>query len=100
KPQLTDFTVTDGQQEDAVLAVVAAVEQQSEHPIALAIVQAAEQRELHIPSISEFQSITGMGVQATVDDKLVQVGAARLIDSLGSSVDEFSVQAQQLGEQG
>src|SRR5690606_5209697 len=62
KPQLTDFTVTAGQHDDAVLALVAAVEQQSEHPIAQAIVQAAEQRGLSIPSITEFQSITGMGV--------------------------------------
>lgn len=100
KPQLTDFTVTEGQQEDAVLAVVAAVEQQSEHPIALAIVQAAEQRELQIPAISEFQSITGMGVQATVDGKLVQIGADRFMDSLGVSVADFAAQAQQLGEQG
>ncbi|HZJ93316.1 MAG TPA: heavy metal translocating P-type ATPase, partial [Thiopseudomonas sp.] len=54
QPQLTDFTVTDTYQEDPVLALIAAVEQQSEHPIAQAIVQAAEQRELQIPSISEF----------------------------------------------
>ncbi len=100
KPQLTDFTVTEGQQEDAVLAVVAAVEQQSEHPIAQAIVQAAEQRELQISAISDFQSITGMGVQATVDGKLVQIGADRFMDSLGVSVADFSAQAQQLGEQG
>ena len=100
KPQLTDFTVTAGQQDDSVLALVAAVEQQSEHPIAQAIVQAAEERELHIPAISEFQSITGMGVQATVDGKLVQIGADRFMDSLGVSAAEFSAQAQQLGEQG
>ena len=100
KPQLTDFTVTDGQQEDAVLAVVAAVEQQSEHPIALAIVQAAEQRELQIPSINDFQSITGMGVQGTVDGKLVQIGADRFMNSLGIGTADFSAQAQQLGEQG
>lgn len=100
KPQLTDFTVTEGQREDALLAVVAAVEQQSEHPIALAIVQAAEQRELQMPAISDFQSITGMGVQATVDGKLVQIGADRFMDSLGVSVANFSAQAQQLGEQG
>ncbi len=100
KPQLTDFTVTEGLQEDAVLAVVAAVEQQSEHPIALAIVQAAEQRELQIPTISEFQSITGMGVQATVNGKLVQIGADRFMDSLNIATADFSAQAQQLGEQG
>ena len=100
KPQLTDFTVTAGQQDDSVLALVAAVEQQSEHPIAQAIVQAAEERKLHIPAITEFQSITGMGVQATVDGKLVQIGADRFMDSLGVSAAGFSAQAQQLGGQG
>ena len=100
KPQLTDFTVTSGQQDDVVLALVAAVEQQSEHPIAQAIVQAAEQRGLSIPTITEFQSITGMGVQALVDGQLVQIGADRFMHSLDISTDEFSSQAQQLGEQG
>ena len=100
KPQLTDFSVTDDQQEDSVLALVAAVEQQSEHPIALAIVQAAEERVLQIPAISEFQSITGMGVQATVDGQLIQIGADRFMHSLDISTDDFAAQAQQLGEQG
>ena len=100
KPQLTDFTVTADQQDDAVLALVAAVEQQSEHPIAQAIVQAAQQRELDIPTITEFQSITGMGVQALVDGQLVQIGADRFMHSLDISTDQFSAQAQQLGEQG
>ena len=100
QPQLTDFSVTAGQQEDKVLALVAAVEQQSEHPIAQAIVKAAEQRELQIPSIDQFQSITGMGVQALVSGQLLQIGADRFMHSLDISTDEFSQQAQQLGEQG
>lgn len=100
KPQLTDFAVTDTQQEDRVLAVVAAVEQQSEHPIAQAIVNAALERQLQIPSISEFQSITGMGVQAMVDGQNIQIGADRFMNSLNINTDEFSEHAQQLGEQG
>ena len=100
KPQLTDFTVTHGQQDDVVLALVAAVEQQSEHPIAQAIVQAAEQRTLQTATISEFQSITGMGVQAMVDGQLVQIGADRFMHSLDISTDVFAAPAQHLGEQG
>ncbi|MDY0205363.1 MAG: heavy metal translocating P-type ATPase [Pseudomonas sp.] len=100
KPQLTDFAVTDTQQEDRVLALVAAVEQQSEHPIAQAIVNAALERQLQIPSISEFQSITGMGVQATVDGQQIQIGADRFMTSLNINTDQFAKQAQQLGEQG
>ena len=49
-------------------------------------------------SITEFQSITGMGVQALVDGQLVQIGADRFMHSLDISTDEFSAQAQQLGE--
>lgn len=100
QPQLTDFTVTDTHQEDRVLALVAAVEQQSEHPIAQAIVQSATQRKLQIPSISEFQSITGMGVQATVDGQQIQIGADRFMTSLNINTDQFAQQTQQLGEQG
>ncbi|WP_321553538.1 heavy metal translocating P-type ATPase [Denitrificimonas halotolerans] len=100
QPQLTDFVVTATQHDASVLALVAAVEQQSEHPIAQAIVQDAEQRGLSIPSIAEFQSITGMGVQAKVEGQLVQIGADRFMDSLGISTAQFTEQAQQLGEQG
>ena len=100
KPQLTDFAVTDSFQEDAVLALVAAVEQQSEHPIAQAIVSAAIERELEIPSISEFQSITGMGVHAMVSGQHVQIGADRFMESLNISTAEFAEQAQTLGKQG
>ncbi len=100
KPQLTDFAVTNTHPEDLVLALVAAVEQQSEHPIAQAIVNAALERQLQIPSISEFQSITGMGVQAMVDGQKIQIGADRFMNSLQINTDEFSAQAQLLGEQG
>ena len=100
QPQLTDFLVSAGQQEEQVLALVAAVEQQSEHPIAQAIVKAAEQRQLQIPSISEFKSITGMGVRANVDGQLLQIGADRFMHSLNISTAAFTEQAQQLGEQG
>lgn len=100
KPQLTDFVVTTAHQDNHVLAVVAAVEQQSEHPIAQAIVSAAMERELQIPAIKDFQSITGMGVQATVLGQQIQIGADRFMSSLNINTNEFSEQAQQLGEQG
>ena len=100
KPQLTDFVVTTAHQDNHVLAVVAAVEQQSEHPIAQAIVSAAMERELQIPAIKDFQSITGMGVQATVLGQQIQIGADRFMRSLNINTNEFSEQAQQLGEQG
>ena len=100
QPQLTDFAVTDEHSEAEVLALVAAVEQQSEHPIAQAIVQTAVARELEIPSISEFQSITGMGVRALAAGQKMQIGADRFMHSLDISTEVFSEQAQLLGKQG
>ena len=100
KPQLTDFAVSAGFTEDAVLALVAAVEQQSEHPIAQAIVNAAVERQLQIATVSEFQSITGMGVRALVDAQQMQIGADRFMHSLNISTDVFNQQAQLLGKQG
>ncbi len=100
KPQLTDFAVSAGFNEDAVLALVAAVEQQSEHPIAQAIVNAAVERQLQIATVSEFQSITGMGVRAMVNGQQIQIGADRFMHSLAINTDVFAEHAKQLGEQG
>ncbi len=59
--------------ESAFLGIVAALEQQSQHPIAQGIVREARQRQLNLPGISNFQSITGKGVLALVDGKKVLV---------------------------
>jgi Cu2+-exporting ATPase len=55
--------------EKTLLGTVAALEQQSQHPIAQGIVREAKKRELSLPVISDFQSITGKGVSATADGK-------------------------------
>jgi Cu2+-exporting ATPase len=56
-----------------MLALTAALEQQSQHPIAEGIVREAQKRDLKLPAIADFQSITGKGVSATVDGKKVLV---------------------------
>jgi Cu2+-exporting ATPase len=69
----------DGLGDDEVLALAAAAEADSEHPVARAIVAAAKERALDIPAASEFRSITGRGVEATVDDESVAVGGPALL---------------------
>ena len=59
--------------ESGLLRIVAALEQQSQHPIAQGIVREATKRKLDLPAIQNFQSITGKGVSATVDGKSVVV---------------------------
>ena len=100
RPALTDLELAAGFQRDEVLALVASVESRSEHPIARAIVLAAEEQGISVPEPAGFQSVTGMGVLAQVDGRQVQVGADRYMQSLGLDVAEFSGVAQRLGSEG
>ena len=77
KPTLTDVVVAEGFDRKSVLAQIAAVEDQSEHPIAKAIVRGARSEGITVPSASGFRSVTGYGVAAMVDGQEVMVGADR-----------------------
>ncbi|MEU8570731.1 heavy metal translocating P-type ATPase [Streptomyces pathocidini] len=79
KPLLTDIHTTDGFDETELLRLVAAAETDSEHPLAQAIVTGVRDRGLHLPAATGFDSVTGKGVQATVDGRAVLVGTARLL---------------------
>ncbi|CAM4323024.1 heavy metal translocating P-type ATPase [Acinetobacter pragensis] len=100
KPKLTDFQVTEQFHEQDVLSLIASVEAKSEHPIAYAIVQAAQELGLEFLEVEEFDSITGAGIQAKVNGQQVHIGAARLMHELGLNTDAFTAAAAALGEQG
>ncbi|WP_313398763.1 heavy metal translocating P-type ATPase [Stenotrophomonas sp.] len=100
RPVLTDLQLADGFQRSEVLARVAAVEDRSEHPIARAIVTAAQQENLSLPAVAAFESVTGYGVRAEVAGVRVEVGADRFMQKLGLDVAMFADVAQRLGEEG
>ena len=100
RPELTDLVTADGFAEDEVLALVASVEAQSEHPIAEAIVKAAETRGLAVPKAENFASVTGYGIEAQVGGRKVSVGADRFMEKLGLSVETFAEAAARLGDEG
>ncbi len=83
RPVLTDLEIADGFDRNQVLAKVAAVESRSEHPIARAIVESAVEGGIALPTMTDFDSVTGMGVRATVDGARVEVGADRFMRELG-----------------
>lgn len=100
KPALTDLEVTEGFERNDVLWLVAAVESRSEHPIARAIVEAAEKQGLTLPALAKFNSVTGMGVRAIVAGRRVEVGADRFMRTLGHDVAVFADVAGQLAAEG
>ena len=99
KPALTDLVLAEGFDRAAVLGKVAAVEDKSEHPIARAIVAAAQAENLALGRVDSFESVTGYGVRATVDGVRVEIGADRFMAQLGLDVGVFAGEAQRLGDE-
>ncbi|EBS3386760.1 gold/copper-translocating P-type ATPase GolT [Salmonella enterica] len=100
RPVLTDLDVASGFERREVLVKVAAVESRSEHPIARAIVVSAEEEGIALPGMSGFESVTGMGVYATVDGTRVDVGADRYMREIGVDISGFATTAERLGQEG
>ena len=79
KPRLTSIVASNSLDENQLLAAAAAVEQQSEHPLASAIVRGAQDRHVTLPRMRHFQSSTGGGVSADIDGKFVLVGKPQFL---------------------
>lgn len=100
KPALTDLVLAQGFQRGAVLAAVASVEALSEHPIAQAIVTAAQAEGLELYKAEDFTSETGFGVRANVAGATVHIGADRYMRQLGLDVAPFVQEAARMGQEG
>ena len=83
EPELKDATAVEGVNREELLALAAAVESDSEHPVARAIVRAARQQGLRVPHATGFTSMTGRGVRATVDGRTLTVGGPALLRESG-----------------
>ena len=97
QPELTDLICQPGFEEDNLLALVAAAEQHSEHPLAEAIVRAARERSLTLSEPQEFTALPGLGIRALVDGKRVEIGADRFMQQLG--LDLMSAELRPLAAQ-
>ena len=82
KPKLVSIVALDGFEETTILSLAASLERSSEHPLAKAIVQGAEQKEMVLKSSDKFKSITGKGVTGNVDGQKVSLGNVSLFQSL------------------
>lgn len=84
--QVTDLRPFDGVDENRLLSMTAAVEKRSQHPLARAIIQAAEQRGLEVPAAGDVESVTGRGIRAAVDGARVEVGRLLMFEETGAQV--------------
>ena len=86
RPAVTSVAVATGQDEGEVLRMAASLERHSEHPLAAAIIAAAEERGLALRSASEFQSFTGKGVAGRLDGQSIAVGNRALMEGLSVDI--------------
>jgi P-type Cu2+ transporter len=86
--RVVDLAVTEGLAEEQALRIAAAVESESQHPIARGIVRTAQDREIEIPAPDGFRSITGKGVAATVNGTEYHMGGPRLLEAEAAEVPE------------
>ena len=99
-PAVTDVVVAPGETPDAALALAAAVEQGSEHPIAEAVVARAKALGLALPPVSGFRALPGQGLVATVSRDPVLLGNRRLMDAHGIDVTPLAPRAVELASEG
>ena len=100
KPKLVSVEPESGFDADELLALVAAIEVASEHPLAAAIVEGANDQKLTFEAASDFQSVTGEGVEATAQDKRVAIGNEKMMERLGATSAGLVAKAQQGRSQG
>ncbi|HXS04048.1 MAG TPA: heavy metal translocating P-type ATPase [Rhodanobacter sp.] len=101
KPSLTELVALDGQPRERLLALAAALERPSEHPLARAIVGAAEAEGVAVPAAADFRSLTGRGVSAVVDGLQVAFGNAKLMSEVQVAIaGDAAARAEQLRGQG
>jgi len=100
KPKLISLKVKTGQEEEALLKIAADLERGSEHPLAEAIVAAAEEKNLPRSTAEKFNSVTGKGVSGEVDGQAVALGNQALLDELGLNAGELESQAENLRTEG
>ena len=81
-PALTDFEVAEGVDRDEALALIASAEQGSEHPIASALIAAAQEQGLTLRDQAQFEAVTAKGIRAEVDGHALRVGSAGLMEDV------------------
>ena len=100
RPEVVAVVPAEGVAEDGLLRLAAGLERPSQHPLAEAVVRAAEARGLAIPPVEGFDAPTGRGVTGSVEGRRVAVGNARLMGELGVEMGPLAAEAERLRSDG
>ncbi len=100
KPTLTCLVSAEGFNEASLLQAAASLEKASEHPLAAAILAAAQQNKVELLDVDGFQSVTGKGVTGRVQGKNLAIGNAALMSDLGASLESLQGKAEALQAEG
>jgi len=100
KPKVVAIVAAKGFAENDALRWAASVEKASEHPLALAIVAAAQERKLNLSAVAEFDSPTGKGVVGAVEGRRLALGNARFLRELGVQTNALEQDAERLRHEG
>jgi P-type Cu2+ transporter len=100
EPEVTDIVTADGVIETELLRLVAAVERESEHPLAEAIMRRAEQARVAVATADGFENVPGHGAVAIVEGRRVAVGNRRLMEREEIDLGELAARREQLASGG
>jgi Cu+-exporting ATPase len=100
RPRVVAIVPADGIAEQEVLALAAGLERSSEHPLAAAVLAAAQERGVAVPTAEGFASVTGKGVTGTLGGRTVALGNARLMAELGVEMGALAARAEDLRQDG
>ena len=100
EPKVTDMIPSDGIQEDELLRLAYALEKKSEHPLARAVLQRAEEKHIPASEVADFQALPGNGLKAVLDGKALIGGNLNFVSGLMKVSDAMKQNAEALAEAG
>ncbi len=100
KPVVTALQPKNGTSEDELLRIAASVEQSSEHPLAEAVVEASKERSIDLAPIESFEAISGHGVKAKYQNKVVLLGNLKLMNDNGINLGTLTAESEELSNLG
>ena len=99
-PEVTDVVAAEGAAENDLFRLAASLERNSEHPLARAVVDAAEEREIELADAGDFEAVTGKGIRGSVADRSVVVGTRKLMEDDDIDYANIEEEIEKLEDQG